>query len=411
MVQIFRRIKKRMDKETPTLSIKDIVLLKERPQDYLKIITETLTKTHDGTSMGKIGPVLDAWGEKTTNWFMEKEVSVFDSDGKERGSRIGTRTGGPWSCKIDNETVYRDDEWVTPQDFSDNSGYTNMHWIETSVEGREGHKYDIGTTIKESGAVSLHEQAGANVPRDEHPLHNEGTCGVLTVPSQLQLNQLCSKNENGEYALKSYSMVSRNGTRITAIKNDSFNTENEAPYKQVTKDLEKATINYSDTYQKTYSDIAQRMIDNHEYPDSINGHKLIRPYDIRCYVEHKAQQETLNQIGTWEQNVLKGQGFDKRMEDQNVKIRVSRVNTDNHSRFRDYDDSTWNSHDNYNEIYERNGTWGEDSPWYNRNRKVEPEKYDYSKAGYEYLTVTSRGSKGWVNKETQAYEDLKSRRT
>ena len=43
-----------MYNEIPTLNIKDIVLVKERPQDYEKLRSERLTKTHDGTSKGVI---------------------------------------------------------------------------------------------------------------------------------------------------------------------------------------------------------------------------------------------------------------------------------------------------------------------------------------------------------------------
>ena len=120
-------------------------------------------------------------------------------------------------------------------------------------------------------------------------------------------------------------------------------------------------------------------------------------------MEHKAQQQALKEMGTWEQAVLKGQGFDKQFEEQNVKIRVSRKKTDNRSRYSSYDESSFKDMDSTTELYEKTGGWGQDSPWRSNNKKVQEERYDWSKAGYTWAWTGT--SYNWIHKDTPAYDD------
>lgn len=390
-----------MNKKT-ILNIQEIASLKSGMKTL-----EEIRKTHDGTSMGKVGPALDEWAEKNReNRWAISLVGIIDKNGKTIGYRIGDAIESINSIRPSVTDGVEDelkDSWKTPSQFSEKTGYKDFHLIETSGRGGNEGEYTRGVNIKESGAVFMGELAGSNVPKNEHPYANEGTAGTMTVPNPYNMNKLLEKNKDGEYLVRSYSMVGNNGTRISIIRNNKFNQQNEGPYDSLANSLNKATIKYESDYQQRYREIAQNIIDNHEYPDNIKGHKLLRPYDIRGYVEHKAQQQALKEMGTWEQAVLKGQGFDKQFEEQNVKIRVSRKKTDNRSRYSSYDESSFKDMDNTTELYEKTGGWGQDSPWRSNNKKVQEERYDWSKAGYTWAWTGT--SYNWIHKDTPAYDD------
>lgn len=375
----------------------------------LETVKEEINKTHDGTSMGTMGPILTKWTKENIKYGdLIERITIFDETGKERGRRSGRRRDGMLACITDDDVVYGEDKWVTGPEFARKNGLTDIHYAETSASGQEGEQ-ENGINIKESGQVYLHgehsQPAQQGSVENEHPYNDSGTRGTLMVPNNQRLDQLCEKNEDGEYLMRSYSLASRNGTRITATRSDSFGPENEAAYKELTKNMTADTKAYEAEYEKTYKGIAQRMIDNHEYPDTIKGHEIMRPRDVVGYVEHKAQQEAQAKMGTWEDNVFKGKGYDQSFKDVGVKITVNHQATENKSRYSCYNDRTWSHHDGINDTYNKTGLWGEEKPWKSgvNGYKVKADDYKWND-GNGYVWRKYHGETNWVSKKTDAYK-------
>ena len=379
-------------------------------ESIIKTITKTI-KTHDGTSMGTIGPVLNDWTKENTKYGdLIERISIFDENGKEIGRRSGRRRDGMLACITNGELVYGENKWIDGPEFARKNGLTDIHYAESSASGREGSQ-DNGINIKESGQVYICNGTASITMlgwvENEHPYNDEGTRGTLMVPNNHRLDTLCEKNDDGEYLMRSYSLASRNGTRITATRSDKFGPENETAYKELTKSMTADTKAYEQKYQKTYKEIAQRMIDNHEYPDTIKGHKIIRPRSVVGYVEHKAQQEAQAKLGTWEEAVFKGKGYDSSFKDVGVRITVNKQNTENKSRYSCFTDKTWSHHDSIDKTYNETGLWGMEKPWMagiGRNQhKVARDDYKWTpKNGYVWRK--HNGQYNWVSKKTDAYK-------
>lgn len=226
------------------LPIKDLALLKSNPQQYYA------TKTHDGTSMGKIGPALDEWAKKSF-----RRQALFDENGKlisdisieDRGWNDSNHM---WKDYIDTDTK--------------NLNYIRA-WQTTFGYFKE--------TTDDKGIYPLYD---GNILR----LSNE-------------------KNKNGDYLLRSYSTVGPNGVRMTAIRGDKFNEEDE-------KKLKIAARHY-DSIQKFYRREYYVIYDN-----------------LKNNIDNPAE-ETIRKIGTYKERLEK-EGVLQELEDCHIKIRWSKKN-------------------------------------------------------------------------------------
>lgn len=233
------------------LSIREIADWKEKG-----IVPQKLTKTHDGTSMGKIGPILDKW-VKTVD---SHKCSVFDENGHQLYESLSSPSGMTfelmrWNFLQNKDFVY--------------ANSTNLHYITNNEDDSTGHNVSIQET-------------------DE----NGKTISVTNVPNSDKLKALTTQNDDGDYLLRSFSLASPNSTRMTVIRNNKFNEENHESYQQTIKDFDKANIEYEKEFNKI--------------------------------VKERGTVEAVKELGTWEQAVFKGQGFDKRFEDCNTKFRITK---------------------------------------------------------------------------------------
>lgn len=291
------------------LTIREIADLKEGRKSL-----DEITKTHDGTSLGKISSVMDKWTQ----------------------SKVGKRDYSSVSFTEDGQIVQGSE--LRENQLSD------LHRMDNSGENGT---YTC-TRIYENGSVEYQS---------------------TDIPHHFIMNDLMDKNKDGEYLNRSISLVSYNGTRMTVVRNNKFNDENHDMFNKTCEDMETASKEYNDMFSERWKARVQEMIDNREFPNKIKGHNLSSPIYLSHYLEHKAKQEVLKDMGTWEQNVLKGQGFDKRFEECNTKFRVSRKYTDNRDWFSRHSDLDWLVHDGHEESFQQ-------------GKPVEERNYDWTGAGY-----------------------------
>ena len=214
------------NKKTPTLSINDIVLLKERPQDYLKIHAERLTKTHDGTSSGPIKSNI----KNFINRYSQdpfRRVVAFDSEGEKI---------------VDHLTHYHNQ--VIWDDALINSEQTNMHVIMNANLDAEGLFDD---------EVEDHQFIGSGeVTRDKtNPnFYAQASQDYTVFINENEARQLCVRNNDGEYVVRSVTMVSPNKETMTLIKDNNFSYEDHQKLINVMREAYDMSFKDSDDYMK-----------------------------------------------------------------------------------------------------------------------------------------------------------------
>lgn len=235
----------------------------------IKAIEEDLSKTHDGTSMGKIGPILDDWMENR----YAMTCAGFDENGKKvYETRVSTPSAGPGLLEAEMGDEIK-----------------NIHCITNNTQG---------SIIKEGPSATI--QTGD---------------GVLLVPGEGQLKSLTKKNKDGDYMFRSFSLVSPDNTRMTVLRNDSFSKENHKAYNETIKDFHKQTKAYNTTFDKKVKDKVQNMLDNNDYPPEMEGKKVSELTDY-------ARKEVLKEYGSWEEQVYNKGKFPERFEQCNTKFRI-----------------------------------------------------------------------------------------
>lgn len=304
----------------------------------LKSITNEISKTHDGTSMGIIGPTLDDWAKEHMGDY-KRTFTIMDENGKIISS---------------NDTVNVDSSLLS---FS-----TEIYSANEKGKAQDLHFICSGVNFSEMIDIP---EAGGNmyIPEED---------GFLT---------LLRGDEMGDYQnLRSVSMVSPNGTRTTFIRNDKFSPDNHEAYSKTLKDMREATLDYRKEYIETTEQKVQEMINNTKLPVTINGLEIYSPTTLLGVYLNKASQETLKEMGTWENAVLKGQGFDKQLESCNIKARVSRKNTDHLGSPRDWGSSpkAWDENRMKDEKYNQEHFLTNQESSY-----AAGGKYDWSPAGLE----------------------------
>ena len=323
---------------------KKIIMVEKKIYNIiLKSIEDEITKTHDGTSMGVIGSFLDDWSKEHIRDYT-RTFAIMDENG--------------------NIVRSMDDiKGVNPTLFSYNT--------------------EVHQAYKENDAKDLHLICSGvnNIERIEIPEAG----GDMFIPEEANGPLwLLRGDEMGDYRnLRSVTMVSPNGTRTTFIRNDKFSPENHEAYSKTLKDMREATMEYRKDYINTYEQKVQEMINNTNLPIKVNGIEIYSPDTLLGIYLNKAKRETTKELGTWEQTVLKGQGFDKQLEECNIKARVSRKNTDSLGSPRDWGSNpkSWDDSRMEDEIRNQDN-------FVNRSANEEAfgaagGKYDWTPAGLE----------------------------
>lgn len=207
-----------MNQETPTLSIQDIVLLKERPQDYLKLHNERLTKTHDGTSGGPIKDHLRIMvGQYSQDAYAH--TMVLSSDGKTIDEYHGiTGTTTPVG---DTQQYIRTDG-------------TDMHIITKLGQDTDTNGYHF----------------------------TEGTL------NKNELKELMLQDDEGNYKVRSMTLVGHDGSSMTAVRDNTFNPENHEKYEQLCEEFtpkiqEWAKENRGKPYAEAVQNLTNDFIKEH----------------------------------------------------------------------------------------------------------------------------------------------------
>ena len=222
-----------------------------------KSLDDAIIKCSDGASLSRplrksLKGFADEYGKLTDH----EELSIFDSD----GNLITHSVGKGHSVDVDDDKL-RDD------------GYTNLHIT-----------------------------------------HNHPTLFQDNVPTYLSENDMESFAFEEMY--KSISAVSPNGTSMTLIKNDNYQTEfDEDKVWNSMLDLHDSCQSYYDLYEDR---VIEYMTDKAiEYQDNHPG-QFIKASTFR----EEATRNVLEQMGTMEE-YLKKKGVYDSLESVNVKLRIN----------------------------------------------------------------------------------------
>ena len=267
-------------------------------ENEIEKLQET-TKTHDGTSLGKIKENL--------------EECTKDLGGETRGLNYDIIDDEGYGIEFDLESAIKEVErhGDDPEKIKGNwhrvVGPTTYYWAD--LDGKIINKEDI-VSIPESGDSEL---------------------GDMLIPNAKQIMDLLVKNEEGEYLMRGIHQVSNNYTRMSVLRNDKFNEENEKQLKDISSSFEKASKKYKQDYNKEYDrnyrDLMKEYSED-KFPITVNGQKIeYSKENVVKIVTDKARRQTIENIGSFEKSVLEGQNFYEKFESCNVKFKVSRKQT------------------------------------------------------------------------------------
>ena len=253
------------------LSINEIALLKSNPKEYYK--------THDGTSMGGLRKTIQGFAQKYA-LESDKHISTYNNKGEEINhvQRPHWYEGLPEPVQIPDE-IWRNNKEL---DMISNLGGTDEMIMGTSAV----YPANVGGDYK-NNTTSFHES---------------------------EYGTLIQKNMDGEYSYRSITSVSPDGSSMTLIKNNNFNTENETKYTALTdefhKDLQGFARRCKQDYSEKYNELERQGISSYE-------------------ATAEAERYTYNKNGTMHE-YIKEKGYPERFEQEcNTKLRLRnpKINT------------------------------------------------------------------------------------
>ena len=187
-----------MNRNAPTLTIRDIVLLKEHPQEYYEKLH--ITKTHDGTSTG--GGFREGLNQFIEDYSQSPfcNTAIYTNEGE--GQVIYKATYNTDEKLITEGVNITIDKDYNPETDKD------MHIFHTSnpSENRDGTRPGVYYWDGDS-------------PTDKP---NVSMIGF----HDRDVEYLTEKNAEGEYLYRSTTIVSPSGKSMTLIKNNKFNDSN-----------------------------------------------------------------------------------------------------------------------------------------------------------------------------------------
>lgn len=215
----------------PTLSIKDLVLLKQHPQEYYK---RYIRKTHDGTSTGPVRGHLKDFVNKRTKSSI-KYYKLIGSDGKEIGE---VKLVPGYGVKEDN-----------PYSYDNSNG-----------------KYDLNEVydkIGETGETGMHviTNEGYLIPYRHAGIYSLMDKDFMVLPNEKEIDQLMLKNDDGEYLVQSVTVVGENGKSITLAKYNEFTDIDGASAKSIINSMN-ADIQSKNEEAKKVRDVLNRNVDH-----------------------------------------------------------------------------------------------------------------------------------------------------
>lgn len=158
----------------------------------LNYIIQAIEKTHDGTSLGKVRPIITKYVEEySLSPF--REVGILNEKGKEIRHIHHINNINPSIEEINA------------------LGKTGMHII---------------STISDEENVD----SGASYPNNSENKNY--------IPTQEDIETLMLKNEKGEYYIQSHTTISPTGQSITLAKNNQFNETNHEALSKILQDMD-----------------------------------------------------------------------------------------------------------------------------------------------------------------------------
>ena len=197
-----------MRKGKITLKIKDLALLKSNPTEYYR-------KTHDGTSMGNIGPVLDNWAVGEGN---SGSYCLFDEEG--RRVRQTFRPG-----------AYSSEGYIWDK-YKEIPEAKNLHYIT--------QPYYSGGTYKE----------------------DENDVGFNATPARDFEKLITEKNENGDYMLRSLNSVKPNGIIQQLIRNDKYSETDDENFRKAVQHYDDVEGDFRRLWNKTEQESRGEGVDS-----------------------------------------------------------------------------------------------------------------------------------------------------
>lgn len=227
----------------------------------IQTIEEHLNKTHDGTSMGKIKDNLNRFAKKYNQ--LDYEIAeIYDSNGK-----LLKRISQKESAQVDLNEIIKE--------------------------------------AKEKGWTGLHIEHNHPILEYENVIPSP-----LSIPD---MDKLRITNDDGEYIFQSITCESKNGFRMTLLRNDKFNIHNEGTFQNVTDYLEEDYEAYLTKYKQHF----QGWVDD----------------NIKDYVKRGASQEkfekdgetyTLKEIGSFKDYIFKEMDYNRLFGECNCILRISK---------------------------------------------------------------------------------------
>lgn len=232
-------------------------------KNVILAIEDYLEKTHDGTSLGKVRNSLNEFAQKY-NQLDHEEASIYGTDGK--------------------KLKHINQKHSTQVDLNEITDYLNKEGI-------------TGCHIDHNHPINHYEDS---VP------------SPLSIPD---MDMLRIKNDKGEYIYQSISAESKNGYRMTLIRNNNFSPEDEPKFQITTGHLNESCRAYYDAFKQT----SKRWANQHakEYADK--GYSLDQ-------FEKECTKQTLKELGSFEDFIFNERNYNHSFEQCNCKLRITKTN-------------------------------------------------------------------------------------
>ena len=256
----------------------------------IRAIENDINKTHDGTSLGKVRSAISQWAATYCTATMDGRMDDYG----------GTNT-------------------LVPNAVFDKRGRKIAETFQ-DTEHMEGHyaTADLTRAQKHEGDLHFVDAEGRYMPQVDG----------LPVPAYC-FQSIMKKNEEGEYYIRSETIVGEEGGYVTAIRNDNFGPENEGAVKKLLNNMTEDGFNATTTFTAPGGEDGFKWRDKYDKGiqkenDRADNWEMKGKHEKAEQIRKDAHSKVINKIGTWEQAVYEGKGYKEQFEEQNVKIRTTR---------------------------------------------------------------------------------------
>lgn len=291
----------------PVMNIKDLALLKQHPHHYWDEIFINLEKTHDGTSSTPIKSQLQDFYKESRN-SMYRHTRVVSPEGKEV-THIQTVADDKGNEYYDMEYDMLFEDWEN----ADYNSATGLHLL-TKPTGEDNN----------SNAVFYDKNGDSYL-----------------LPSLDDLSLLSELNDEGNYFFRSQTLVSKDGTSTTIIKNNKFTAEDELKLMEMMGDVERDIKNHNQSLKDRARDISENHMRQWDLENPRRDNETSEDYkehNKRRWAEidksrEQAQKQALEELGDTKTYV--NENWSNRIEEEcNVKLKMQKHN------MKKYDDGT-----------------------------------------------------------------------